>query len=297
MLFLTPTPRRTARARALSATSLWLRFRYGVLLLLSLGLIILSQVRPQLATPVRVHIVDALAPVLDGLSQPATLVQAATQAWTDWLAQHDEIQRLRAENARLKSWQQTGSALFAENQNLKQLLNYHAEPVASSMTVRVAARAGAPFGASLIVTAGRQDGVKRNMAAVTDEGLVGRVIEVGETASRILLVTDPESRIPVMAADGGQPAIIAGDGSARLQTRYLPAETPLLAGQRFVTSGHGGLLPPHLPVAVSALANDGKVTWLPAVDLDRLQFVRLVDYKLTDGDAGAGAQAPAVSPP
>lgn len=295
MLFLTPTPRRAARARALSATSLWLRFRFGVLLLLSLGLIILSQLRPQLATPVRVHIVDALAPVLDALSQPATLVQTAAQAWTDWLAQHDEIQRLRTENARLKSWQQTGSALFAENQNLKQLLNYHADPVASAMTVRVAARAGAPFGASLIVAAGSQDGVKRNMAAVTDEGLVGRVIEVGATAARILLVIDPESRIPVMAADGGQPAIIAGDGSTRLQTRYLAADTPVLAGQRFVTSGHGGLLPPHLPVAVSTFDDGGKMTWLPAVDLDRLQFVRLVDYKLADGEAAA--QAPAASPP
>lgn len=290
MLFLTPTPRRSARARAMTVTSLWLRFRFVFLLLLSVTLITASQLRPQLVTPVRVHIVDTLAPVLDSLSRPADIVRAAQQLWTDWLAQHDEIQQLRAENARLKSWQQTGSALLVENQNLKQLLNFHAEPVASSMTARVIAHTGAPFAAHLIVTAGSRDGVKRNMAAVTDDGLVGRVIEVGDWSSRILLLTDPESRVPVMSADGALQAVIAGDGSQTLQTRYLPADAPISDGQRFVTSGHGGLLPPSLPVAMSSIGTDGKLRWLPAANISQVHYLRLVDYSLAGGEANPYAR-------
>lgn len=297
MLFLSPSPRRAARARALSLTSLWLRFRFVFLLVLSAALILAGQMRPQLVVPVRVHIVDTLAPVLDSLSRPAAIVSAAQQAWTDWIAQHDEIQQLRSENARLKSWQQTGSALLVENQNLKQLLNFHAEPAASSMTARVIAHTGAPFAANLIITAGSRDGVKRNMAAVTDEGLVGRVIEVGDWSARILLLTDPESRIPVMSADGALQAIIAGDGSPNLQTRYLPADTPVTAGQRLVTSGHGGLLPPNLPVAVSGTVVKGKPVWLPAAEMNRLHYVRLVDYDLAGGEANPYARQLAPAAP
>ncbi len=290
MLFLTPSPRRAARSRALTVTGLWLRFRFVFLLILSAALITAGQMRPQIATPVRVHIVDTLAPILDSLSRPADIVRATQQAWTDWLAQHDEIQQLRSENARLKGWQQTGSALLMENQNLKQLLNFHAEPVASSMTARVIAHTGAPFAANLIITAGSHDGVKRNMAAVTDDGLVGRVIEVGDWSSRILLLTDPESRVPVMSADGTLHAIIAGDGSDALQIRYAPADAPLGAGQRLVTSGHGGLLPPHLPVAVSSSESGGKLSWLPTAELRRLHYVRLVDYDLAGGEANPYAR-------
>ncbi|MBP7252536.1 MAG: rod shape-determining protein MreC [Alphaproteobacteria bacterium] len=290
MLFLTPSPRRAARSRALTATSLWLRFRFVFLLILSAALIMAGQLRPQIVTPVRVHIVDTLAPILDSLSRPADIVRATQQVWTDWLAQHDEIQQLRAENARLKGWQQTGSALLVENQNLKLLLNFHDEPVASSMTARVIAHTGAPFAANLIITAGSRDGVKRNMAAVTDEGLVGRVIEVGDWSSRILLLTDPESRVPVMSADGTLQAVIAGDGSPNLQTRYLPADAHLSAGQRFVTSGHGGLLPPNLPVAVSNTESNGKLSWLPAAEMSRLHYVRLVDYDLAGGEANPYAR-------
>lgn len=276
---------RQSRVRALSAHGVWQHFRFVLLLIIAGWLIVLGQFKPQILTPIRVHVVDSLAPILDSLSRPAELMQTAELAWQEWFALRDEVKRLRIENARLKAWEQTGTSLQAENHELKALLNFHNEPVASNLTARVIAATGAPFAASLIVTAGSRDGVKKNMTAVSDDGLVGRVIEVGEWSSRILLLTDPESRIPVSTADHTTQAIIAGDGSHNLSLRYLPLDTKITAGTRLLSSGHGGLLPPQLPVAVAEINAAGKLIWQPIADTSRLHYVRLVEYSLAGGEA------------
>jgi rod shape-determining protein MreC len=276
---------RQSRVRALSAHGVWQHFRFVLLLIIAGWLIVLGQFKPQLLTPIRVHVVDSLAPILDSLSRPAELMQTAELAWQEWFALRDEVKRLRIENARLKAWEHTGTSLQAENHELKALLNFRSEPVASNLTARVIAATGAPFAASLIVTAGSRDGVKKNMTAVSDDGLVGRVIEVGEWSARILLLTDPESRIPVSTADQATQAIIAGDGSRNLNLRYLPLDTKITAGTRLLSSGHGGLLPPQLPVAVAEMDATGKLIWQPIADTNRLHYVRLVEYTLAGGEA------------
>lgn len=133
---------------------------------------------------------------------------------------------------------------MAENEHLKSLLKFHAELQATSLTARVIATTGAPYAASMIVTAGARDGVRKNMAAVSEDGLVGRVIEVGEWSARILLLHDPESRVPVAVQEDGTRAILAGLGNGDLELRYLPSDAVLRPAMRLLTSGHGGLLLP-----------------------------------------------------
>jgi len=283
---------------ALPMRSAWQRAGFFLLVFLAAWLLILGQLRPQLLTPARVEIVDRVAPLLDAMSSPAESVRSIEAAWQEWFNLRAELQQLRTENARLKGWEQTGTSLLAENQSLKQLLKFHAEPAASSLTARVIATTGAPYAASLIVTAGSRDGVQKNMAAMTEDGLVGRVIEVGEWSARILLLTDPESRIPAMVQDNGAQTILTGTGDAQLQPRFLPTETRLTNGTRLVTSGHGGLLPPNLPVGV--VQDDGaghNSVVYPAVDLSRLHYVRLMDYTLAGGTANSLGRSLAPSNP
>lgn len=248
-------------------------------------LLALGYFKPQIFVPVRVKVVDGLVPVLDSLSRPAELLEAARTSWTEWTDLRGEVARLRQENARLRSWEQAGSALVAENENLKSLLKFHAEPQATSLTARVIATTGAPYAASMIVTAGAREGVRKNMAAVNEDGLVGRVIEVGEWSARILLLHDPESRVPIVVQEDGTRAILAGLGNGGLELRYLPSDAVLRPGMRLLTSGHGGLLPPNLPVATIAADGDGALNVVPAADSRRLNFVRLLDFDLAGGAA------------
>ncbi len=142
---------------------------------------------------------------------------------------------------------------------------------------------GGAFVRSLVVTAGKVDGVREGMAAMTGEGLVGRVVEGGDWSARILLITDMNSRIPVTVSDTGDHAILAGDNTPQPKLLYLPQDADVKAGARVMTSGHGGIFPPNLPVGVVAGTDHGEVEIAPLATFGRINQIRLVDFNLAGG--------------
>ena len=173
--------------------------------------------------------------------------------------------------------------LQTENNGLRDLLRYKAEPGASYISARVIADTGGPFVRGLIVTAGKLDGVREGMAAMTGDGLIGRVVEAGDWSSRVLLITDFNSRIPVMVEGSGERAVLAGDNTAEPKLLYLPQDIVLNAGSRVVTSGHGGVFPPNLPIGIVRETGPNSYNLIAAADLGRINYVRLVDFNLKGG--------------
>jgi rod shape-determining protein MreC len=127
------------------------------------------------------------------------------------------------------------------------------------------------------------DGVREGMAAMTGDGLIGRVVEAGDWSSRVVLITDLNSRIPVAVAGSGERAILAGDNSASPKLQFLPQDAVLAPGAAVVTSGHGGVFPPNLPVGSVVEMSRGVYNVVPAADLGRVNYVRLVDFNLQGG--------------
>jgi rod shape-determining protein MreC len=115
---------------------------------------------------------------------------------------------------------------------------------------------------------------------MTGEGIVGRVMQAGLYSSRVLLITDINSRIPVLVGDAGNRAIMAGDNSLRPRLRYLGNRTAAAPGDKVVTSGDAEAFPPGLPVGQVARVDDGVVEIEPFVVRDKLQHVRVVDFGL-----------------
>ena len=191
--------------------------------------------------------------------------------------------RLKAQNADLLRWQNAALALKGENEELRGLLRYKVEPSVSYISARVIAETGGAFVRSLIVTAGKVDGVREGMAAVTGNGLIGRVVEAGEWTSRLLLLTDSNSRIPVAMVGSGDHAILSGDNTPRPKLLYLPQDADVKPGARVMTSGHGGIFPPHLPVGIVTGVAHGEVQVTPVASLERINQVRLVDFNLAGG--------------
>ena len=133
-----------------------------------------------------------------------------------------------------------------------------------------------------MVNAGSENGVTRGQAAMTGEGLAGRVSEVGTRAARVLLITDLNSRVPVVVDGTRQRAILAGDNSARPSLRYRDADGMVRVGDRIITSGEGGVFPPGLPVGVVASVDGEAPRVEPYAALSRLDYLRLVDYGLAE---------------
>ncbi|MDX9690156.1 MAG: rod shape-determining protein MreC [Proteobacteria bacterium] len=269
---------------ALSWRAVAHRFSYALFLFLSIGLIFLGQYQPMVVNTARARVVDGVGPILDILSQPMAMIDTMSSRVQSYRSLMAENARLRVENALLVRWQNTALALESQNKELRELLKYKPEPSLAFISARVIGDTGTAFVRSLIVTAGRLQGVKQGMAAMTGEGLIGRVVEVGEWTSRILLITDMTSRIPVMVMGSGDHAILTGDNSLTPKLMYLPQDADVRPGMRVMTSGHGGVFPPNLPVGVIARMDHGEIQVVPMTSLGRINQIRLVDFGLVAGE-------------
>lgn len=258
--------------------SLAQRFAYIGLITAAVGLMVLGKVDLILMDNVRAHVTDAVAPVLDALSRPVDSMNRAVEQVRELAALREENARLRANQARLLQWQSAARKLEAENKNLRNLLNFVPGSDPSFITARVIADTGGAFAHSLILNAGARDGVVKGQAAMDGNGLVGRVAGVGSRSARILLITDLNSRIPVLVGPNRTRAILAGNNTDKPRLVHLPSGEKVSSGHRIVTSGHGGALPPELPIGVVASVNDAGIRVQPLVERNRLETVRLLDF-------------------
>lgn len=258
------------------------RFTFFLLVAASLALMMLGRTDSLVVERVRTTVVDAASPILDLLSQPIAGTVMVLENVRDLANLREENARLREERARLLQWQLVARSLEAENRSLRELLNLVPEPRARFITARVIGDAGGPFVRTALIAAGKYDGVRKGQAVMTGDGLAGRVFEVGQRSARLLLLTDINSRIPVVIERTRDRAILAGDNTDLPRLLYLPLDTQAAPGDRVVTSGHGGLFPPGLPVGiVSAVSEDG-VTVQPLVEWSNVEYVRLVDYEMPE---------------
>ncbi|HTI84989.1 MAG TPA: rod shape-determining protein MreC, partial [Alphaproteobacteria bacterium] len=144
----------------------------------------------------------------------------------------------------------------------------------------VIGESGGPFARSVLINAGSSDGLSRGQAVVNGDGLVGRLTDVGDSAARVLLLTDLNSRVPVVIEETRERAILAGDNSDRPTLAYLPPDARITSGQRVVTSGNGGVLPPGLQIGTVSVGRDGVPRVQPFVNWSKIEFVRIVDFGL-----------------
>ena len=258
------------------------RFALALMLCTAFGLMLLSRSDTAAVERLRIAIADAFAPILELMVRPVSTVTGMVDAMGGMADIYSENQRLREENARLLQWLEAARLLEQENHSLRQLLNLSAPPAADYVTARIIGDNGGAFVRTVLVSSGARDGVRKNQAAITGEGLAGRVIEVGERASRVLLLTDINSRIPVALEKSRARAVLAGDNGPMPQLVHLPPDAEPGIGERVVTSGFGGLFPPGIPVGTVARVGPDEIRVMPLVAWDRMEFLRLVNYAAAD---------------
>jgi rod shape-determining protein MreC len=211
------------------------RFAFLLLVGAAFALMLLGKADTVMVERARTAITDAVTPVLDVVSRPIASVAGVLQEGKELAALRAQNAALRQENRRLQHWHTVARRLRAENAALAQLLNMAPEPETEYVTGRVVADSGGAFVRSVLVNAGRRQGIAKGQAALSGDGLAGRVAEVGQTSARVLLLTDINSRIPVVVEDSRHRGILAGDNSASPHLLYLPEEADPDVGERVVT--------------------------------------------------------------
>jgi rod shape-determining protein MreC len=272
---------RGGSAVRLASAKAWLHRGTFVLLFgAAFALMILGKTDSPMIERARISVVDALSPILDGLAKPIASARQLYENAQDFWSLREQNAELKADQERLMQWQTVARQLQAENEALRGLLNLVPEPGATFVTARVVADNGGAFVRTVLVTAGLRDGVRKGSVAMTGEGVVGRVAEVGEHSARVLLLSDINSRIPVTIERTRDQAILAGDNSDNPRLLYLPHGNALSVGDRIVTSTAGGAFPGGLPIGEVIAIEDGVPVVQLFVDWDRIEYLRLVDYKL-----------------
>lgn len=282
---------------ALKAIAQW--FTYGALLAAAGAVILVGKADPNLIERLRLQASGAAAPILEMMSSPIAGMSNAVDRLQGWLKVADDNARLRSEVARLAEWQAVAERLEAENADLRALLNYVPEPQASFVAARVVADTGGAFAHSLLLNAGSQQGIAKGHVVMTGDGLVGRIVGVAPRASRTLLVTDLNSRVPVVVGQHGIRAILAGDNTERPKLVHVEPGATISPGDRVVTSAITGAFPPGLPVGIVAQTDRLDASVTPFFDRSRLDYVRVVDLGMMPALANsmkpAGSQSSAAA--
>jgi rod shape-determining protein MreC len=254
-----------------------------LLIVLAVAIILVGKADQAVFEPLRTRVTDAAAPVLDALSRPLAAAAAAADRVRGIASVHEENLRLADENRKLLQWQQVALKLSAENEAMRGLLKVVPENGVSYVTARLIGNLGGAYMRTVMVNAGADQGIARGQAAIAEGGLIGRLTEIGSRAARVLLITDLNSRIPVVIPTSRTSAVLAGDNSDRPRLVFASEPKAIKIGDRVVTSGDGGVFPPGLPVGVVAALDQGNVRIEPYAELRTLDYVLLVDYGLAGG--------------
>jgi rod shape-determining protein MreC len=254
------------------------RILLGFVLLVCVFLLILWRTNNPRLERLRLTLADAVLPSMDVINQPIEFAAEMSQDYRNFFDVYSQNRELRREIQRLRAWRETARQFEEENAQLRALNNVRLVPHSTFVTGDVIADSGGPFLQSALVNVGARDGVIDGSAAVDGNGLVGRVVGVGDHATRLLLLTDFSSRVPVLVQPSGLRAILAGNGTSAPILEFVENPEEVKPGDLVRTSGDGGVFPPNLPVGRLVALPGG--TWRVALsaDFSRLEFVRLLRY-------------------
>ncbi|MBV8912060.1 MAG: rod shape-determining protein MreC [Acetobacteraceae bacterium] len=275
---------------SISARQALAKLTLPVLIAAAFAMMLLGKADALLAERARMALADTLAPIYGVVAEPLArvrdVVEDAEQLW----AMRDENRRLREENEQLRRWHAVALALDAENTVLKANLRWIPDPAPSYVTARVVADAGGVYARAVLLSVGPDHGMTRGQIALDENGLVGRITELGARSARVLLITDMNSRIPVTLENSRARAILVGTNGPRPRLQYWPEGVTPAEGERVVTSAEAGAFPAGLPVGSVRYSANNVAEVEPAARLDRLEVVRIFNYGLR------GIQPPESSP-
>ena len=251
-----------------------------VILLLGLfGLFVLWRIDSPRVEKFRALVIDAFVPSFEWILRPMTSVVKLAQDYQSYDKLLEQNKELRRDLQQMKSWKEAALQLEQENARLLDLNQLRVDSKLTHVSGIVVADSGSPFRQSVLLNIGSRDGIKDGWAAMDGLGLVGRISGVGSSTSRVILLTDNASQIPVLIQPSGQRAILVGDNSYAPPVEFIENADLVRPGDRIVTSGGGGVLPAGLLIGTLALDPNNRLRARLAADYERLEFLKVLrDY-------------------
>ena len=241
--------------------------------MLAIGLLMLSRFDPRAFNTLRGVVVDAGA-VFTGLGRAGIRSgNEAGEVFDAYVAAGSQNAALKMELAKQRRAVIGAKIVAAENARLKRLVRLSEHLPRPILSARLIGSTPTGQRRFAILSAGTAEGVRPSMAVRSPEGLIGRVFENGIFASRVLLLTDGETAVPVKVVRNGLAALATGQGDGTMEIRALIAGgRAFRRGDLAVTSGTGGVYSPNIPVAVVTEVRGDRAVARPLADPSRADF-------------------------
>jgi len=264
--------------------------------LFALLLLAIAIVDPRGFAALRGASADATAPVAGAGRSVVGFFSGIGDGISDYFRAGSQNARLNRELAEARRELIRRQALDYENRRLLAILGL---AQATGDEVTVARIVGSSYDSPrrlATLSAGSAAGVQPGQPVRSPDGLIGRVLETGRWASRVMLVTDGASNVPVRLVRDGTPALAVGRGDGTIELRTLEVgQNPFRRGDILVTSGVGGLYPPNVPVALVTASEGDTAIARPVADPARMDFA-IVQRIYQPAAAGPLEAAPPAAP-
>lgn len=252
------------------------RILVGLLILMFLALFLVWRIDSPRVERFRSALIDRVVPGFDWMMRPVAKATDMAQGFQSYQKLYEQNQDLRQELQQMRVWKEAALRLEQQNAKLLDLNQVRLDPKLTHITGVVLADSGSPFRQSVLLNVGARDGIRDGWAAMDGVGLVGRISGVGKRTARVILLTDTNSRIPVVVQPSGQKALLSGDNGPAPPLEFLEKPDLVRPGDQVVTSGDGGVFPAGLLVGQVAQGPDRRLRALLAADYERLEFLRVL---------------------
>ncbi len=250
------------------------RFSLFVLIIFSIILIYVETIKSKPLDYLRSFIKDTIYRGSVIVSSPAKGIKIFSNSFKAHMKVFEENSRLKEENKELKDKKYNNSFLIVENNELKKIIDEKKAASSNLVTARVILDKKSPYLNSFIIGSGGNKKIKNSMSALDGLNFIGRIVNVNFFSSRILLITDLNSKIPVVIEPEGYNAILSGRGDNRPALDYLPKNHTLKSGNKVYTSGKEGIFKPGMPIGEVILSNSTPLVNL-ASDINQITFVNI----------------------
>ena len=256
-------------------------FIFAGLFIIALLLILVHKIDLGLISGLTKSIIYISSPVLHIATLPSQGLSYSYKKVSEIFNVYEENKLLKKENEELYLLKDTLRALKTENKNLKNLLHHFETPEIKAYSARVIAQTNNAFSNSLILYIGTNHNlIKSGYAVVNKSGLIGRIDTISGNYARVTLITDINSKIPVVSSKSRDRGILIGDNSSELKLIYTPLMPEFHINDILVTSGIGGGIPSDIPVAKIKKIGD-IITATPLFNSSEIEIVKILGHDIT----------------
>ena len=250
------------------------KFSLFALIVFSVVLLFVETIESKPLSYLRSFIKDTIYRGSVVASSPSRGFKTSVNSIQDHINLYSKYNRLKEENTQLKEQVYDPNFLIFENKQLRKLLD---EQVASSdnlVSSRVILDKLSPYLNSFIISSGSNKKIKNGMAVLDGRNFIGRIVDVNFFSSRVLLVSDLNSKIPVVIEPIGYHAILSGTGKIKPILEFLPENHSVQSGNKVYTSGKEGIFSPGIPIGEVRMDTE-KILVSLFSDLTQITFVNI----------------------